>query len=201
METEVVMKRELFGCQISQRSKSLFFSATELIKAGDLFRRKEGMSDFNITAYMNSASTKDFISEVEKKYGNCIIKGRGRSAQTWVHPLVFIDIALAINPKLKLEVYEWIFDHLIKFRNDSGDSYKEMSAALFTRFGNVREFQKYIASVADEIRDALNVSDWQTATEQQLEKRDKIHRSIKLLCRVLTDTKQIVRLAITENAV
>jgi len=150
---------------------------------------------------MNSSSTKDFISEVEKKYGNCIIKGRGRSAQTWVHPLVFIDIALAINPKLKLEVYEWIFDHLIKFRNDSGDSYKEMSAALFTRFGNVREFQKYIASVADEIRDALNVSDWQTASEKQLEKRDKIHRSIKLLCRVLTDTKQIVRLAITENAV
>jgi len=145
-------------------------------------------------------SREESQAEIEKKYGNSIIKGRGRSAQTWVHPLIFIDIALAINPKLKLEVYEWIFDHLIKFRNDSGDSYKEMSAALFTRFGNVREFQKYIASVADEIRDALNVSDWQTATEQQLEKRDKIHRSIKLLCRVLTDTKQIVRLAITENA-
>ena len=199
METEVIMKRELFGCQISQKSKSQFFSATELVHAGDKFRREQGLSDFNLSLYLKGASFLQFKEEVEKKYGQAIISGRGRSAQTWVHPLIFIDIALAINPKLKLEVYEWIFDHLIKFRNDSGDSYKEMSAALFTRFGNVREFQKYIASVADEIRDALNVSDWQTATEQQLEKRDKLHRSIKLLCRVLTDTKQIIRLSIAEN--
>ena len=193
------MKRELFGCQISQKSKSQFFSATELVNAGDKFRREQGLSDFNLSLYLKGSSFVQFKDEVEKKYGQSIISGRGRSAQTWVHPLIFIDIALAINPKLKLEVYEWIFDHLIKFRNDSGDSYKEMSAALFTRFGNVREFQKYIANVADEIRDALNVSDWQTATEQQLEKRDKIHRSVKLLCRVLTDTKQIVRLSIAEN--
>ena len=199
METEVIMKRELFGCQISQKSKSQFFSATELVNAGDKFRREQGLSDFNLSLYLKGSSFVQFKDEVEKKYGQSIISGRGRSAQTWVHPLIFIDIALAINPKLKLEVYEWIFDHLIKFRNDSGDSYKEMSAALFTRFGNVREFQKYIANVADEIRDALNVSDWQTATEQQLEKRDKIHRSVKLLCRVLTDTKQIVRLSIAEN--
>ncbi len=199
METEVIMKRELFGCQISQKSKSQFFSATDLVNAGDKFRREQGLSDFNLSLYLKGASFLQFKEEVEKKYGQAIISGRGRSAQTWVHPLIFIDIALAINPKLKLEVYEWIFDHLIKFRNDSGDSYKEMSAALFTRFGNVREFQKYIASVADEIRNALNVSDWQTANEQQLEKRDKIHRSIKLLCRVLTDTNQIVRIAIVEN--
>ena len=125
--------------------------------------------------------------------------GRGRSAHTWVHPLIFIDIALAINPKLKVEVYEWIFDNLIKYRNDSGDSYKEMCAALFTRMGNPRDFHKIISEIAIVVKDSCGVKDWQTATEYQLKQRDLTHNSIKLLCRVLTDINAIVRIAIEEN--
>jgi hypothetical protein len=32
---------------------------------------------------------------------------------------------------LKIEVYSWLFDKLIKYRNNSGDSYKKMAGALF----------------------------------------------------------------------
>lgn len=199
MKTEVTMKRELFGQEISQKSQSEFFSATDLVKAGDKWRVMNNLSIFNLTQYFNGAKAKEFIHEVEEKYGPCIIKGRGKKAHTWVHPLIFIDIALAINPKLKLEVYEWIFDKLIKYRNDSGDSYKEMSAALFTRCSSVREFSNYIQNTALQIKDALKVKDWQTASQQQLELRDKIHVSIKLLARVMSKNDNIVRIAIEEH--
>ena len=199
MKTEVTMQRELFGERIAQKSKSEFFSATDLVKAGNKWRRHNGFSEFNLAQYVKTKAVTDFVAELEIKYGKCISKSRGRAGQTWVHPLLFIDVALAINPKLKIEVYEWMFDNLIRFRNDSGDSYKEMTSALYVRHGNHREFQKYIQKVASAIKVACHVKDWQEATENQLRKRDLIHHSIKLLSRVLTDPNQIVRLSIKEN--
>jgi len=199
MKTEVVMKRQLFGQEISQKSQSEFFSATDLVRAGDKWRLTNGLSLFNLSQYLKGAKTLEFINEIEIKYGKCIISGRGRLSHTWVHPLLFIDIALAINPKLKVEVYEWLFDNLIKYRNYSGDSYKEMSAAIWQRCSNVREFPKIISDIAIKVKDACNARDWEHATEKQLEKRDKIHNSIKLLTRVLQNVDQIVRISIEEN--
>lgn len=198
MLTEVKMKRELFGEIIQQSSKNEFFSATDLIRAGNKWRRANGLSDFNLSLYLTSKSAKEFIEELEKKYGNCIVKGRGRSSNTWVHPLLFIDVALSINPKLKVEVYGWLFDNLIKYRNDSGDSYKEMASALYVRHSNHKEFPKFIQDVANQIRVSCGVNDWQEATEEQLKMRDRIHHNVKLLSRVLTHADQIVRIAIEE---
>ena len=96
-------------------------------------------------------------------------------------------------------MYEWLFDNLIRFRNDSGDSYKEMSAAIYVRFTNKRDFPNYIQRVANYIKSQLKVDDWQKATEEQLRKRDLIHNSIRLLCNVLNDTDQAVRIGVKEN--
>lgn len=199
MDTQVIIKRELFGCEISQQSKTEFFSATDLIKAGNKWRRINGLSDFNLSQYLKSSSFLEFKKEMENKYGNVLSSSRGAGANTWVHPLIFIDIALAINPKLKVEVYEWLFDNLIRFRNDSGDSYKEMAAAIYLRYPNKREFPAYIQKVANYIKLELKVTDWQKANEEQLKKRDVIHNSIRLLCNVLNDTNQAVRLGVKEN--
>lgn len=199
MKTEVIMKRELFGREISQSSKSGFFSATDLKNAGDIWRKANGLGMFNMNQYLESKGVKEFIDELELKYNEKVfVKGKGRHAVTWVHPLLFIDIALAISPKLKIEVYEWIFDNLIKFRNDSGDSYKAACGALYTRHSNYKQFPEFISKVANYIKDSLGVKDWQTATEHQLKQRDKAHLAIKLYSNVLTDVNQIVRLAVQE---
>lgn len=193
------MKREIFGKEISQSSKTGFFSATDLKMAGDRWRINNDLGFFDLNQYLESKSAKEFIDELENKYKEkALIKGKGRGAVTWVHPLLFIDIALAISPKLKIEVYEWIFDNLIKFRNDSGDSYREMSGALFTRYKNHKTFPDFIQKAANYIKEQLMVKDWQTATELQLKQRDKCHMAIKLYCNVLTDVKQIVRLGVEE---
>lgn len=193
------MKRELFGCEISQQSKTEFFSATELVNAGNKWRLANGYKEFNLSQYLKSKSFVEFKDELTLKYGNVVSSSRGRLSNTWVHPLLFIDIALAINPKLKVEIYEWLFDNLIKFRNDSGDSYKEMAAAIYVRYPNKKDFPSYIQRVANYIKSEIKVSDWQTATEYQLKKRDIIHNSIRMLCNVLNDTDQAVRIGVKEN--
>lgn len=199
MQTQVIMKRELFGCSISQQSKTEFFSATELVNAGNKWRLSNGLKEFNLSQYLKTNSFVEFKTELQNKYGNVMSSSRGRNSNTWVHPLLFIDIALAINPKLKIEVYEWLFDNLIKFRNDSGDSYKEMSAAIYMNYTNKREFPNYIQKVANYIKLSCKVNDWQKASEYQLRKRDLIHNSIKLLCNVLKNTDQAVRIGVKEN--
>ena len=197
MTTEVVMKRELFGGLISQKSKSEMFSATDIVRAGNEWRHKNKMSTFNLSQWLNTAQTKEFIKSLQEKYGDEVyIKGRGRSAHTWVHPFLFIDLALAISPKLKIEVYSWLYDHLLKYRNDSGDSYKEMAGALYLNSKNKTECPKYICEVANGVRLACGVEDWQKATEKQLEKRDQIHKNIALLCDVLKDNDRAIEYGI-----
>ena len=199
MNTEVIMERELLGGLIRQKSKSEYFSATDLANVGNEWRDKNKLSKFNLSNFLSLKGSLEFIEEIERKYGcKAIIRGKGRNSSTWVHPLLFIDIALSISPTLKIEVYEWIFDHLIKYRNQSGDSYKKMCAAIFERTTNQRDFQKFIIETAESISNSIGVKDWNKATQEQLQKRDKIHESITLLCNVLKDPSQAVKLGIYE---
>uniref|UniRef100_A0A6M3L074 Putative KilA-N domain-containing protein n=1 Tax=viral metagenome TaxID=1070528 RepID=A0A6M3L074_9ZZZZ len=199
MKTEVIMKRELFGEEVSQQSKTEFFSATDLVRAGNVWRRANGYGDFNITAWWNRKDTTEFIKELEKKYGKVFSKGRGHGNHTWVHPLLFIDIALSISPKLKIEVYEWLFDHLIRFRNESGDSYKKMCGALWVRATNKKNFTDDIKKVANIIKIECNVKDWQQASEAQLKMRDRMHENIALLADVLNNNREAIRIGIQKS--
>ena len=196
MKTAVKMKRELFGYDVEQDSKTEMFNATSLSKAGNKWREANGLSDFNLSQWLKSKGTQEFIQALERKHGDVLRVGRGRNSATWIHPLLFIDMALAISPTLKIEVYEWLFDNLIKYRNESGDSYIKMSGALYENATNKESFPKYIQDVARKIKLACNVLDWQSATEDQLKKRDKLHDGITLLCSVLRSNDEAVRLAI-----
>jgi len=197
MKTEVIMRRELFGKEISQKSQSGYFSATDLIRAGNLWRRKNDFEDFNFSKWLTNKSTKEFVSELEKQFGNVKINSKGKGQHTWVHPYLFIDMALAISPQLKIEVYSWITDELLKYRNFSGDSYKKMAGAIYITISNKSEFKNKIIVIADKIKLACGVKDWETADEKTLKLRDKMHDYISLLCDVMRDIDQATDLGIS----
>jgi hypothetical protein len=73
-----------------------------------------------------------------------------------------------------------------------------MSSALWLRHTNHREFPVFISKVADYIRSQVGVTDWNQATKEHLELRDKIHVAIKLYCNVLTNPREAVRLGVLE---
>jgi len=107
MTTQVVMKRELLGGQISQQSQTEFFSATDLERIGNQWRALNGLPLFDKNLWFASKQTKEFTASLEKKYG-CKVKvnSRSKNDHTWVHPLLFIDMALAMSPELKNQPYE-----------------------------------------------------------------------------------------------
>lgn len=200
MKTAVVMKREIFGAQVSQNSKTEMFSATDLTKIGNKWRLANDLPIFTMKSWLNNKSTKEFISELEDKYGKGNVKksARGKGSHTWFHPLLFIDMALAISPKLKIETYEWLFDNLIKYRNEGGDSYKAMCGVLYVRTTRKTNFPQYISDVANKIKLACHVTSWDEATESQLTTRKKLHNDIALLADVLNNNDEAVRIAITK---
>ena len=50
--------------------------------------------------------------------------------QVWMHPYLFIDFAMWINPTFKVKVIKFVYDQLIEYRNDAGNTYKEMASAI-----------------------------------------------------------------------
>jgi len=196
MKTQVLMKRMLFGNEISQQSKTEFYSLTDLVKAGNKWRALNDLEQFSIQSFLQNKSTQDFITELKKQYGEVKINSKGKNQHTWVHPFLFIKVSLAINPKLEIEVYKWIFDELLKYRNDSGDSYRKMAGALYENSKNKSTFHLSISKTAQMIQNACNVHDWNKATEEQLKLRNKIHDNIALLSDVLKDNNQAVRIGI-----
>ena len=199
METAVIMKRNLFNSEISQNSKTGFFSATDLVKAGNQWRIANKLQPIVMNPWFNNKSTKEFIGQLEKEFGKVKISGRGRGNHTWLHPYLFIDLALTISPTLKLEVYSWLYDELIKRRNSSGDSYKRMCGSLHINSNNLRNFPKEISDIARKIKITCGVEDWEHATERQLKLRERIQDNISLLTDVLRDNNQAVKIAIIKS--
>jgi len=105
--------------------------------------------------FLDSPKTKEFIETItirESAKGEIspvgdfqvVIKGKKRTlkeggsspASVWMHPLLFIDFAMWINPVFKYDVIKFLYDELIKFRHGAGDMYVGLSKAV-SRFRNV----------------------------------------------------------------
>ena len=197
MEKEIIIKHKLFNEDISQNCKSEYFSATDLIRAGNIWRSKNDLDLFNLANWLRSKSAKVFIKSLEESFGKVKIDSKGKGYHTWVHPFLFIDIALAINPKLKVEVYSWLFDYLLNYnKKERNSAYKKVCGALFYNSSSKSEFPKYIITVNNILKTECKVKDWQTANQNQLKLRDRIHENIALFCDVLKDNKQAVKLGI-----
>jgi hypothetical protein len=198
MKTEVFLERKLLNGTIRQSNLTEFLSVNDLLLIGNKYRIANDMKIFNYDSWYNSSSTQEFLTELKSQFGEVIKSKRGKTGERWAHPFVIIDIALNIDPKLKVEMYKWLYDELLKYRNDSGDSYKKMCGALFENCSNKSVFHRGISKTADMIKNACQVSDWQKATEEQLKLRDKIHYNIALLCDILRDNNQAIRIGIVK---
>lgn len=199
---QVLTSRQLLGGIVEQRTKDSFFNLTDIIKIGNSWRRKNDLPDFNFSAYLKSKQTIEFIKVLESKYGAPIQKSTKKNEKTWGHPLLFIDLALAISPTLKVEVYEWIMDLLVKYRCSSGDSYKRMCGALFEYTTDKINFHKKVKDLALIIKRECGLDsadEWNNASETQLKKRDKIQDNIAGLCGVLKNPNEAIRLGILQT--
>ena len=134
MKTNQIMVRPMGDFKVTQRTKDGFFNATELLKQ---WNHRSGMQK-DISHYFNNKATDEFVSSLisEEKLASrnsVYVKSkasRGENVGTWMHPLLFIDFAMWLNPAFKVKVLKFVYDEMIKFRNLAGDAYPSMCRAV-----------------------------------------------------------------------
>lgn len=89
----------------------------------------------NATSEFIQALTEDINQQPDnngiiKQRNSVLIQSRGKNGGTWMHPLLFIDFAMWLNPKFKLKVLQFVYDELIKHRHIAGDNYKKLSSTI-----------------------------------------------------------------------
>lgn len=132
MKTNNVILRPMGQFQVQQRTKDGMFNATALLKQWNEMME----SDKRLQSYFSNDSSNEFIETIIKRENlnskkSCYLTVRGKNGGTWMHPMLFIDFAMWINPSFKYDVLRFVYDQMIKYRNEAGDAYRDLSAAVY----------------------------------------------------------------------
>lgn len=134
MKTNQNLTRKMGEYSVLQRTQDGMFNATALLKQWNSTSSTERKMD----NYFNSDKTQEFINTIMERENLHTPKmvyvksrvSRGDNVGTWMNPMLFIDFAMWINPSFKYDVLKFVYDELIKFRNEAGDAYKELASAI-----------------------------------------------------------------------
>jgi len=116
---------------VEQRTKDSMFNATNLLKQwNDASGEKK-----EITKFFDNDNTKEFISALMEEenlntQNSAYLKTRGNNGGTWMHPILFVKFAMWLNPRFEVQVIKFVYDQMLKYRNDAGDAYRELGAAV-----------------------------------------------------------------------
>jgi|TARA_Y100000310_G_C20623962_1_gene784836 hypothetical protein len=181
MKTQQIMKREFFGKEIRQNHKTGFFCINDLTHVGNMYRENKGLPKAKWVKYRKAKKPQELFESLMKQEDTAEIfkTTRGKDGATWAHPLVFFDYAMWLSADFKIAVYKWLYDNLIEFRDNSGDSYKKMCGVLIETQGYTpSKGAIVIRDLARAIKRDVGVEDWNEATSDQLKLRDNIHNDM-----------------------
>ena len=171
------MVRPMGKFKVTQRTEDSFFNATELLTQ---WNESTGMKK-QMVHFMENQSTKEFLQLLEnesetKERNSVVIQKRGKNGGTWMHPYLFIDFAMWINPKFKLDVIRFVYDQLIQYRHSAGDNYRGLTSAVQrfekVNYSSLAKGLNYI--VFNEHSDGLR----QRATEYQLQQLTELQKQL-----------------------
>lgn len=182
----VVVKREFLGMDIGQMHDNKFFCLTDFANAVKIHYAQKGLAfNKNLADFMKRPDTLELIEAIQDNENiiQVYITKRGKNGGTYAHPLLLIEFAIYCDKNFKYRALNWIKDKLCEYRDDSGESYKTLSGVIQKALDNPNNKRLAIAIsiIAKTIKDKLKVVDWNNATQEQLETRDKIHRDLSLL--------------------
>lgn len=125
------MIRPMGEFKVVQRTKDGFFNATELLKQWNVSNN----SKKELKHYFENQSANELINTIVERENlnsrnSAYLSSRGKNGGTWMHPILFIDFAMWINPSFKYDVIKFVYDEMIKFRNLAGDAYPSMCRAV-----------------------------------------------------------------------
>ena len=152
MKTNNIMLRPMGQFKVEQRTKDGMFNATALLSQ---WNQSHGEKK-EVTKFFENENTKEFISALMSEENlntqdSAYLKSRGKYGGTWMHPILFIKFAMWLNPRFEVQVIKFVYDQMIKYRNDAGDAYRELGASVGTIVG-----KSFMPAAMSNISKAIN---------------------------------------------
>lgn len=183
------MVRKMGNFDVLQRTKDGYFDANILLTQWNF--KKENPKR-KMIEFLESPKTQVFINEIELeihsrdsehgefsafviKKGRNTINGKTKD-EVWMHPYLFIDFAMWLNPKFKLSVIKFVYDQLIEQRTLAGDNYKSLSSSLTKLKGY--SFQEVAKAIQWIVYNKTGKDLRQTATQEQLQEINDIQTKL-----------------------
>jgi len=180
------MVRKMGSFDILQRTKDGYFDANFLLSAWNErpTNKRKNMQDFikskATTEFLEAlneeiAQSEISVMAIQEKKGRNTAKGRTKD-EIWMHPYLFIDFAMWLNPKFKLSVIKFVYDELIQQRNLAGDNYKTLSSSLVKLNGY--SFQEVAKAIQWIVYNKTGKELRQSANESQLNEINDIQTKL-----------------------
>ena len=163
---------QLCGWAENQRR---IFNATSLLKQ---WNEQTGVTHRHLDKYFASSKTVEFIQTIMKRENlntpkMVYLKSRGRNGGTYMHPILFIDFCMWINPSFKYDVLKFVYDKMLTYRNEAGDAYRELASAM-NRICTPHQMKRYMPILGKGINYIItNKHDKQLRNEYGTEEKQK----------------------------
>lgn len=187
MKTNQLMSVAFDGGSVEVFHKTAMGDLTQLWNIGNRMRVAEGKRAANITLFLNSGKTQDFISVIESSGVTAINKtGRGKSAKTYACLELMIYAAEYLSTDFHVEVIRsFIRGKILEYRDESGDNFKAMNIAIDNHLpGREGKDNKGLRiQVAKTIKEKINPSltSWNFASADELRYRASIEDKLTSL--------------------
>lgn len=144
MKTNQVMTRSMGQFTVEQRTKDGFFDGANLLRQ---WNGVEGNPRRRMSEFLESPKVKDFMNALAEdeshrrktdiaenqllmRVNGKLTKNGKTQDKVWMNPILFLKFAMWINPRFEVQVIRFVYDNMIEYRNEAGDAYKELCAAL-----------------------------------------------------------------------
>ena len=205
MKTNQLMQVKIGDHVLPIEHKSMVGSLTEVWKIGNTYRKLRGLPELDLSHWMRSPETLEYIKVVEKDLGlesaesadyetvNSVLTHtitsplirtkRGKGGGTWAHLYILLDAAARLDPNFKHQMYRtFVEGRILQWREDSGDEFINLNIAIdaYLPEREGKENTGIFIQVARQLKaKILNGEEvWNTATFNQLEKRAKIEKDL-----------------------
>lgn len=191
-----IVEKELCGEIVKQDMENDFFSLSDIMNiiCKDRINNAKSLLSFNFSNWLTSDSTKEFLAELEKEIGKPpYIKG-AKNRSGWIHPFFAVKILTHYIPNFEVKAYKWLTDYIVE-NIIRADTLNIMIGTLYKYTSNKSKFHSDIKVLASMIKNKVACDDWNTATQEQLEKRDYLQTSIADLTQTLKEPRQAIKIA------
>lgn len=144
MKTNQEMIRIIDSFSVIQRTSDGYFDGSELLRQWNSVSNNPRRQ---MSKFLEMDTTKEFISALSKDESQranmliaenqLIMRVKGRTTKNgktpdkvWMNPILFIKFAMWINPTFEVKVLRFVYDEMIRYRNEAGDAYKDLSSAV-----------------------------------------------------------------------